>query len=798
MELCILIFILMMLFLVIAIFTWTNNTTTRIDGNRTEIDKIKQRIHRLEQKVSGSAETQRDATPDAAMPLTEKPKQAPAKMTETVRPEQYPPYGSEPDLDFEIEEVGVRKESKMPEPQKEREPSSDDSFVGSITALLHQRKQKPATDSQATANVEEESTFEQILAGQWLSWLGAVTIIIGAGFFFKYTIDMGWIGARERVLIGIVTGLLSFGGGIWAMRRDYRYVSQGLVGTAMGILYFSIFAAVEWYGLVPVHVGLAGLSLVTAMSLGFAAWSDTQATALLGMFGGYLTPLMLWPGAHSLHSLFAYLFALNLGIILVTTLRKWSWLQLLALIGTALAWTTWLGRHYDPVHVKETLLWMSVFFGQFALLSVWNHLVQKREVEAFDLIVMLATPFIYLGGFLWITQEAWNDTQGVVAFSMAVVYGVLAAICRYRVPGNKRLIGIQAGLSAIFLILAVPLHFEGHWIPILWTAQSVMLVLVGFRMRDVRVRGIGLILLMIVQLFLVFYSAESLGNPHKGYWNFVKQQAVIPAGNFAYQFAFLDLFNERSMCFLASFTALVLLGVIYRRQAEHKSAEVQGPYPERWHFFSDDFGSEMLAVSGTLIIGAILTFMVLVFNESYMIGHLMDWIRQAYAPLISILLAVTALISWLYFSRYKPHGGLMLVYWLIFAGTLCLTAGCMSTLIEWKDVFPVALDPQRYYQFWQLPVLNLRFLGHGTLILIAAWFCRRASRLKSLFPMTPPDTNEVHLSARTWKTVFGAFTLLASFALVTLEAYAIGVQREWGTGTSLSITAVWIGFGLLL
>ncbi|MCA9042580.1 MAG: DUF2339 domain-containing protein, partial [Planctomycetaceae bacterium] len=145
---------------------------------------------------------------------------------------------------------------------------------------------------------------------------------------------------------------------------------------------------------------------------------------------------------------------------------------------------------------------------------------------------------------------------------------------------------------------------------------------------------------------------------------------------------------------------------------------------------------------------------------------------------------------------------LALVYWIMLLGGLSLVVNGMHTLMGWKSEYSVALDPERYAQFWKWPLLNLRFTGHGILVLLAGWFCRCAPKLTQLFPEAkerkPHEFDLFYLEASTWRVSFGFFALFTSFVLVTLEAYSIGVQRQWGTGTSLSITAVWIGFGLIL
>ncbi|WP_197440562.1 DUF2339 domain-containing protein [Polystyrenella longa] len=797
MTISVLIFVVMLLVMI----NYLGGLKEGIKFNKEDVGKLRQRMKSLEAQLNQlrlqlrNSDEPNHAEPEASLP-------AEIGMVHEFQQD-------ETNIEEEFFGVGIDELEIIPEGEVSTKPEKENSEPRPVSSRVSDPGQEFLHSAPVARDSEfdKENSWEQILAGKWLSWLGAVTFIIGAGFFIKYTIDMGWIGPRERVLIGLATGLLAFAGGVWAKIRDYGFVSQGLVGTAMGILYFSIFAAVEWYQLVPVPIGLTGLMVVTGMTLAFALWSNTQVTALIGMFGGYLTPLMLWPGEHSLAPLFSYLFVLNSGILLITTRRQWSWLQLLSLGGTTLAWVAWLDYHYDPAAIKPTFLWMSVFFVQFVLLSVWNHLIQRRDMKPLDLVLMLATPFVFLGGYLWITQEVWRDSQGLLSLAMALVYCLMTVLCWYRVPENKQLIQVQAGIALSFFILAVPLHFDGYWIPLLWTVQSLLLIQTGFRMKDGRVRLCGLALLAIVQLFLFGYTVETFSHPVGSYWKFVEHQPetmeMLSRGPGEYTFSLAHLFNERSFCFFASLFSFGLLAWEYRRRSDNIKfgLDVAGS-GNQWMLFSENQTEEFLRMSGLFAQAWLITFFVLCCNEGLMVGKMMAWIPQAYPPVFSALTGVTAFLAWGYFSRWRPHRGLAMVYLLMALGVCSLFIGGMYTLLDWKTSYPTALSANRYYQFWICPVLNLRFLGHGALVAVAIWFCCRAERLTVLFkdePRRPEDEISLfRLDAEGWRKTFGLYAFSASLALLTLEAYAIGVQRDWGTATSLSITAVWTGYGLVL
>src|SRR5262249_10646364 len=132
-------------------------------------------------------------------------------------------------------------------------------------ALGRRRLEEPKGEEDS----ESDISLEEVLAGRWLTWVGALAVIIGVGFFFKYAIENDWIGPTGRVVIGLVVGMATFAGGAYAMLKDYKALSQGLVGAALGILYFSLFAAHGWYKLFgdDPTIPFAGMVLVTASGL---------------------------------------------------------------------------------------------------------------------------------------------------------------------------------------------------------------------------------------------------------------------------------------------------------------------------------------------------------------------------------------------------------------------------------------------------------------------------------------------------------------------------------------------------
>ena len=96
-------------------------------------------------------------------------------------------------------------------------------------------------------------SMEFAVASTWLLRLGVVILVMGIGFFLKYSIDQGWLAPTARVALAILVGLGLIIGGSRLLGSLYNLLGQGLIGGGIATLYFSIFAAVNFYHLIGVY-----------------------------------------------------------------------------------------------------------------------------------------------------------------------------------------------------------------------------------------------------------------------------------------------------------------------------------------------------------------------------------------------------------------------------------------------------------------------------------------------------------------------------------------------------------------
>src|SRR5262244_2873669 len=338
----------------------------------------------------------------------------------------------------------------------------------------------PATPPPAAMPPAAGPNLEQRIGARWTTWVGAVAILFAAAFAVKLSIENNLIGPRARLGFGLVAGLVLLGAGlILRRRRDMPYLSEALAGLGLGLCYLSLFAGYAYYDLLQAGAAFALMFIVTVLGTGVAVATERQATAVLALLGGLLTPVLLARAEPNERGLLGYLVVLDLLIFAIARFRTWRGLNRLAWAGTVLLLAPVLTRQPEVEHPVARLVLLSVLFVLFLLTPLareWGEGVRGREV---DLLIVAGTA----AGYFWavyITLDAWRPgLEAPAATVLAILYALLAGFYRRRVPDDDATLRVLMGLACVFFILAIPLALGGPWITLAWAAEGAVLLAVA-------------------------------------------------------------------------------------------------------------------------------------------------------------------------------------------------------------------------------------------------------------------------------------------------------------------------------
>jgi uncharacterized membrane protein len=383
--------------------------------------------------------------------------------------------------------------------------------------------------------------LETLIGGRWLNRIGITALILAVTYFLKYAFDNNWIGPSGRVAIGILLGAAMLPWSHWLLQRGYSYFSEGIAGLGAAVLYLSIWAGCQYYKLFSLDVGFAAMIVITAGMAAVALGRNSQRIALLSLFGGFLTPVLVSEGKDAQVVLFTYLLILGVGLLAIEMRRDWRSLTPISFLLSQLYFWGWYSEFYRPAKLERTIIFATLFFLLYAALPVLRA-VRYSQLHELDIVVVLANSFAYLGALyvmLW-PQDRWPLTLLVLALS-----GGQLLVARLMPPpkaGESPLVLLLfAGLALTFATLAIPIRLEGKWITLAFAIEGAILVWTGFRSTTGFLRAGGYFLLALAAVRLLIFP--------------------LPAPQF--------LFNER---FTAYAVLIFCFGVVVYAAREHESA----------------------------------------------------------------------------------------------------------------------------------------------------------------------------------------------------------------------------------
>ncbi len=212
--------------------------------------------------------------------------------------------------------------------------------------------------------------WEAFMGVKLFAWLGGLALFLGVVFLVKYSFENNLITPFSRVVMGgaFAIGLIALG---WRLARGhYRVTAQSLCATGIVILYADLFAAHSFYGLISLTTAFFAMSAVTLFSFFLAVNLGAQVIVILGLLGGFLTPVLLPSGSDNAPALFLYIALLDLGVAAVALRQRWHYLLFLAAIGTALTQLGWAFEYFEAstggrafwIFLGFDALFLAVFF----------------------------------------------------------------------------------------------------------------------------------------------------------------------------------------------------------------------------------------------------------------------------------------------------------------------------------------------------------------------------------------------------------------------------------------------------
>jgi uncharacterized membrane protein len=367
---------------------------------------------------------------------------------------------------------------------------------------------KQAVSPQKTASEDTEN------AVNWLNRIGVVALVLGLGFFLKIAIDLGWIGPWLQIIIGLlIGGLLVYLGELWKARFGEK--AQALSGGGVAILYFSVYAAFNFYHLVPAV--LAFLFMVAVA--GFAVWLSYRNSSLvlgvLAFFGAYGAPLLFNPGQDNQVMLFSYLTVINIAAVAVMFKKYWNQLLILTIVGTIIDFAVWGGNFSTYQNTLTSLSFViisAIIYAVGSAALVRLHSTKKTLPADFENNMAALT--ITNGVFYFVSIYAllFNQYHDILP-AVALLGGIVFFFC-YALLDRLNYRNLNYCLSfvaSVLLVFAAIWKFDGKALSAVFLVLGLLGTGVGTMVKreELRVWGIAV---LFISLFKSLFDPYGVGD----------------------------------------------------------------------------------------------------------------------------------------------------------------------------------------------------------------------------------------------------------------------------------------------
>jgi len=386
---------LLLIYLALALIIFPIWAIIRIRRSSDELDTLYQRLGTLEKQIRQPTQT----SPVAVPPPISRTAPQPATVSLAPRCTDPVPVTSTPAGQNTAATIPPVLPPPLPKgpppPPLQTVKSGDDAF--SIFETEPEPAAAPSSFKLPAFN------WEQFMGVKLAAWLGGFALFLGAVFFVKLSIENNWIPPEVRVALGFLLGIGLVAGGVVLSRKRYAVTTQTLCASGIVTLYAITFSCrsiyhFEFFGPLPT---LALMVLITCTAFLLAVRLEAKIVAILGMLGGFLTPVLLSTGVDNPLGLFAYIALLDTGLVAVALHRRWHFLVPLGVAGTIAMEIGWASKFLVNEKVLTAMIVCLVFDGLFlAAFAVARRLKQAGALLGLPVAALVLVSFLFAGYFI--------------------------------------------------------------------------------------------------------------------------------------------------------------------------------------------------------------------------------------------------------------------------------------------------------------------------------------------------------------------------------------------------------------
>lgn len=379
-----------------------------------------------------------------------------------------------------------------------------------VSALKNRSREIEARAPVATRRVKQNSPkpflpgLENFIGLKLINFVGIIVLIIGLTIGVKYVIDINLISPAMRIVLTYAAGVGLFFISL-LLRKKYEGFSLVFFSGSMASVYFTTYAAYEYYSLMPGSTAFALMLALTFFTVYNAIKYNRQEIAILGLVGAYGIPFFVRGNSENVSVLFAYIFIINTGILLISFKKYWLSLTYISFFTTWLIYFSWLIRYAgDDSHGKGTVFAFA-FFAFFLFNSLAFKAIKRLTVTPSDTLLVIANSvFLYFSLVILYKGYGRASIENITLyFGIAYLLGAIAV--KNYLPLQTHLYNGLFCISLTALVAFAGVKFKSFNLTILWVAMAVIMFATGviFRVKLFRIAAILLFAITLIKLLLI-------------------------------------------------------------------------------------------------------------------------------------------------------------------------------------------------------------------------------------------------------------------------------------------------------
>ncbi len=319
--------------------------------------------------------------------------------------------------------------------------------------------------------------FIQWCKNDWLMKLGALLLLLALGWFVTYAFANNWIGPIGRITIGTIVGAIIMQiGNTLIPKKPVPGQTLAVLGGVM--ILTTIFAARSFYDFFTPASALLIMSIVIVGMAIIGVFHNARSVAILALLGGAAAPILVDAPTTNELALLSYVFLLNLGTIIVASLRGWRSMNLIALIITAI----YSLASFGSLPNLQLWIFMGIFFSLFFLTNFLAAL-RTRQTHSVDLITAGINGVLLL---YWVKEYIPNESASLVLSGVIILIMITTYIFN-RINELKSKIYLDCALALILLASATAFELKGAVLITAFFIEALLsVILATYALKDTK------------------------------------------------------------------------------------------------------------------------------------------------------------------------------------------------------------------------------------------------------------------------------------------------------------------------